>query len=177
MGAERSRNDGCGARCAWIPPISWMSQDNVYVFDEYAPPNANWTRLFSRGEKVRLRFSNGSSMSFFDVRIPGLKLTVLAHDGDDVEPITVTSSGSALLRLARSWSSRRTIVHTRSLRSRSIAPATLAPRSGMQAEIPPLDERPPLTIRTWAGARSACIPRPTHRACKRVERGPRIAQR
>ncbi len=41
-------------------------------------PTGNWTGLFSRGEKVRLRFINGSSMSFFDVRIPGLKLTVVA---------------------------------------------------------------------------------------------------
>ena len=52
-------------------------------------PAGNWTALFRRGERVRLRFINGSSMSFFDVRIPGLKLTVVAADGQDVEPVTV----------------------------------------------------------------------------------------
>ena len=52
-------------------------------------PAANWTGLFRRGERLRLRFINGSSMSFFDVRIPGLKLTVVAADGQDVEPVTV----------------------------------------------------------------------------------------
>src|SRR5581483_924508 len=52
-------------------------------------PQANWTGLFRRGERVRLRIINGSSMSFFDLRIPGLKLTVVAADGQDVEPVTV----------------------------------------------------------------------------------------
>ena len=45
--------------------------------------------MFKRGERVRLRFINGSSMTFFDVRIPGLKLTVVAADGQDIEPVTV----------------------------------------------------------------------------------------
>ncbi len=54
-----------------------------------ATPAGNWTGLFRRGEKVRLRFINGSSMTFFDIRIPGLKLTVVAADGQDIEPVTV----------------------------------------------------------------------------------------
>ena len=54
-----------------------------------AAPAANWTGLFRRGEKVRLRFINGSSMSIFDVRIPGLKRTVVATDGQDVDPVIV----------------------------------------------------------------------------------------
>ena len=52
-------------------------------------PAAGWHGLFERGEKVRLRFINGSAMSFFDVRIPGLKMTVVAADGQHVEPVTV----------------------------------------------------------------------------------------
>ncbi|MBV8405252.1 MAG: copper resistance system multicopper oxidase, partial [Gammaproteobacteria bacterium] len=52
-------------------------------------PAGNWTALFRRGERIRLRIINGSSMSVFDVRIPGLKLTVVAADGQDVEPVTV----------------------------------------------------------------------------------------
>src|SRR5690606_7926675 len=49
----------------------------------------NWTALFRRGERVRLRFINGSSMTHFDVRIPGLKMTVVAADGLPVRPVTV----------------------------------------------------------------------------------------
>src|SRR5262249_4330454 len=53
------------------------------------PPTANWTALFHPGERVRLRFINGSSMSIFDVRIPDLPMTVVQADGNDVEPETV----------------------------------------------------------------------------------------
>ena len=52
-------------------------------------PMANWRGLFKVGEKLRLRFINGSSNSFFDVRIPELKLTVVQADGQNVEPVTV----------------------------------------------------------------------------------------
>ena len=52
-------------------------------------PEDNWTCLFSEGEKVRLRFINGAAMSLFDVRIPGLKMTVVASDGQNIDPVTV----------------------------------------------------------------------------------------
>ena len=52
-------------------------------------PLDNWTGLFKRGEKVRLRFINASANSIFDVRIPGLNMTVLSADGQDVEPVSV----------------------------------------------------------------------------------------
>lgn len=54
-----------------------------------ATPDSGWTALFKRGEKVRLRFINGSAMSIFDVRIPGLKMTVVAADGQNIEPVSV----------------------------------------------------------------------------------------
>ncbi|MEH6599604.1 copper resistance system multicopper oxidase, partial [Pseudoalteromonas sp.] len=52
-------------------------------------PMSNWRGMFKAGEKVRLRFINGSSNTFFDVRIPELKLTVVQADGQNVEPVTV----------------------------------------------------------------------------------------
>jgi len=52
-------------------------------------PDGDWKALFKRGEKVRLRFINGSAMSIFDVRIPGLKMTVVTSDGQAIEPVTV----------------------------------------------------------------------------------------
>lgn len=48
-----------------------------------------WTGLFRPGERVRLRFVNGSAMSFFDVRIPRLKMTVVQADGNNVQPVEV----------------------------------------------------------------------------------------
>jgi len=52
-------------------------------------PTDGWMGLFNKGEKVRLRFVNGSAMTFFDVHIPGLKMTVVASDGQNIEPVTV----------------------------------------------------------------------------------------
>ncbi|MPW44108.1 copper resistance system multicopper oxidase [Acinetobacter guerrae] len=52
-------------------------------------PEQNWSGAFGSGEKVRLRFINASAMSFFDVRIPNLKMTVVSADGQPVKPVTV----------------------------------------------------------------------------------------
>lgn len=52
-------------------------------------PQQNWTGAFKTGEKVRLRFINASAMSFFDVRIPNLKMTVVSADGQPVQPVAV----------------------------------------------------------------------------------------
>lgn len=52
-------------------------------------PNAHWRAVVQPGEKVRLRFINSSAMTFFDVRIPGLKMTVVAADGNLIQPIEV----------------------------------------------------------------------------------------
>ncbi len=54
-----------------------------------ATPDDGWLGLFKRGEKIRLRFINGAAMTIFDVRIPGLKMTVVASDGQNIEPVTI----------------------------------------------------------------------------------------
>ena len=109
------------------------------------PPAANWTALFDPGERVRLRFINGSSMTTFDVRIPGLPLTVIQADGSDVQPVTV---GEFRIGVAETYD---VIVEPRDAaftifaqaQDRSgYARATLAPRPGMSAAIPPMSPRP-----------------------------------
>lgn len=52
-------------------------------------PQQNWTGNFKAGDKVRLRFINASAMSFFDVRIPNLKMTVVSADGQPVKPVAI----------------------------------------------------------------------------------------
>ena len=52
-------------------------------------PAGNWTGLFGPGEKVRLRFINAAGMTFYDVRIPGLKMTVVQVDGQNVQPVVI----------------------------------------------------------------------------------------
>ena len=113
-------------------------------------PAGNWTGLLRRGERIRLRFINGSSMTFFDVRIPGLKLTVVAADGQDVEPVTVDEFriGTAEVCdvIVEPKDDRAYTIFAQSLDRSGYARGTLAPQPGMQAEVPPLDARPLLTM-------------------------------
>jgi CopA family copper-resistance protein len=113
-------------------------------------PAGNWTGLFRRGERVRLRFINGSSMSFFDVRIPGLKLTVVAADGQDVEPVTVDEFriGTAEVYdvIVEPKDDRAYTIFAQSLDRSGYARGTLAPQAGMQADVPSLDPRALLTM-------------------------------
>jgi FtsP/CotA-like multicopper oxidase with cupredoxin domain len=113
-------------------------------------PAGNWTGLFQRGERVRLRFINGSSMSFFDVRIPGLKLRVVAADGQDVEPVTVDEfrigTAEVLDVIVEPAGDRAYSIFAQSIDRSGYARGTLAPRVGLQAEVPPLDARPLLTL-------------------------------
>jgi CopA family copper-resistance protein len=113
-------------------------------------PAGNWTGLFRRGERVRLRVINGSSMSLFDVRIPGLALTVVAADGQDVEPVTVDEFriGAAEVYdvIVEPKDDRAYTIFAQAMDRSGYARGTLAPAVGMQAEIPPLDPRPVLTM-------------------------------
>jgi FtsP/CotA-like multicopper oxidase with cupredoxin domain len=113
-------------------------------------PAGNWTGVFRPGERVRLRIVNGSSMTFFDIRIPGLKLTVVATDGQDVEPVTVDEFRIGLAEvydvIVEPKDDRAYTIFAQSLDRSGYARGTLAPQLGMQADVPPLDPRPLLTM-------------------------------
>ncbi len=106
------------------------------------PPAANWTGLFRRGERVRLRFINGSSMTYFDVRIPGLKMSVIAADGSNIEPVSVDEFRIAVAEtydvIVTPIDDAYTIFAQAMDRS-GYARATLAVRQGLAAAVPPLD--------------------------------------
>jgi CopA family copper-resistance protein len=121
----------------------------TYLMNGSAPVD-NWTATFARGERVRLRFINGSSMSFFDVRIPGLKLTVVATDGQDVEPVTVDEfrigTAETYDVIVEPKDDSAYTIFAQAMDRSGYARGTLAPRAGMQAEIPALDPRPLLAM-------------------------------
>jgi FtsP/CotA-like multicopper oxidase with cupredoxin domain len=121
----------------------------TYLVNGIAPVG-NWTGIFRPGEKVRLRFINGSSMSIFDVRIPGLKLTVVAADGQDVEPVSVDEFriGTAEVYdvMVEPKDDRAYTIFAQTLDRSGFARGTLAPQLGMQTEVPALDPRPLLTM-------------------------------
>jgi len=113
-------------------------------------PAGNWTALFRRGERIRLRFINGSSMSFFDVRIPGLPLTVVAADGQDVEPVTVDEfrlgAAEVLDVMVAPSAEQAYTIFAQSMDRSGYARGTLAPQPGMTAAVPPLERRVHLTM-------------------------------
>lgn len=113
-------------------------------------PAGNWTGTFAKGERVRLRLINGSAMSVFDLRIPDLKLTVIAADGQDIEPVTVDELRIAAAEvydvLVEPQDDRAYTIFAQAIDRSGYARATLAPRAGMQAAIPPLETRPILAM-------------------------------
>jgi CopA family copper-resistance protein len=110
------------------------------------PPGANWTGLFRPGERVRLRFINGASMTFFDVRIPGLTMTVVSADGNDVEPVAVDEFRIGVAEtydvIVQPTADAAYTIFAQSEDRTGYARGTLATRAGMAAAIPPMDPRP-----------------------------------
>ncbi|MDN7753436.1 copper resistance system multicopper oxidase [Burkholderia gladioli] len=115
-----------------------------------ATPDDNWTGLFNPGERVRLRFINASAMSYFDVRIPGLRMTVVAADGQDVEPVVVDEFRIAVAEtydvVVEPGSAEAYTIFAQSMDRSGYARATLARREGLAAPVPALDTRPLLTM-------------------------------
>lgn len=108
-----------------------------------ATPAANWTGLFKPGERVRLRFINGSAMTYFDVRIPGLTMTVVAADGQDVRPVDVEEFRIGVAEtydvIVTPAQDRAYTIFSQAMDRSGYARATLAPRAGMQASVPEMD--------------------------------------
>jgi len=108
-------------------------------------PNDLWTGLFNPGEKVRLRFINGSAMTVFDARIPGLKLKVVQADGNDIAAVEVDEFrigvGETYDVIVEPREDRAYTIEAQSIDRRGFARATLAPRQGMTG--PPPVPRPP----------------------------------
>lgn len=115
------------------------------------PPGANWTALFEPGQRVRLRFVNASSMSIFDVRIPGLAMSVVQTDGNDVEPIEVDEfrigTAETYDVIVQPKADKAFTIFAQALDRSGFARGTLAPRTGVAAVVPAMDPRP---IRTMA---------------------------
>ncbi|MFC3651360.1 copper resistance system multicopper oxidase [Dyella humi] len=130
----------------------------TYLMNGHTPA-ANWTGLFRPGEKVRLRIINGSAMTLFDVRIPGLKMRVVSADGQDVEPILVDEFRIAPAEtydvIVEPEDERAYTFFAQSIDRSGYARGTLAPRYGMAADVPVLDPRPWLSMQDMMGDMSS----------------------
>ena len=120
------------------------------------PPAGNWTGLFRPGERVRLRFIGSGSQTFFDVRIPGLSMTVVHVDGQNVEPVVVDEfrigPGETYDVIVEPREDRAYTIFAQSMDRTGYARGTLAPRSEDSADVPALDEFQRLTMADMMGA-------------------------
>ena len=114
------------------------------------PPESNWTGLFRRGERVRLRFINAGAGSYFDVRIPGLEMTVVQASGQHVQPVTTDEIRIEIAQtydvIVQPTEDRAYTVFAESMDRSGYARGTLAPRPGMSGNVPKRRPRPTLTM-------------------------------
>jgi len=116
--------------------------------------DGNWTGLFNVGETVRLRFINSGAQTFFDVRIPGLQMTVVQADGQNVEPVSVDEFRIGLAETYDVLVTPTAPAHTvfvQSMDRTGFARATLASKPGLEAAIPALDKPVELTMADMMG--------------------------
>ena len=122
----------------------------TYLINGHGPAE-NWTGLFRPGERVRLRIINASAMSIFNVRIPGLPMTVVQADGENVRPVETDEFQISVAEtydvIVRPTEDRAYTIVSEAIDRSGMGRATLAPRLGMTAEVPPLREVPNLTMR------------------------------
>jgi CopA family copper-resistance protein len=114
------------------------------------PPEANWTALFRPEERVRLRFINGSAMTYFDIRIPGIEMTVIQADGQNVQPVTVDEFRIAVAEtydvIVQPKGDRAYTIFAETADRSGYARGTLAMKDGMSAPIPSRRPRPLRTM-------------------------------
>jgi CopA family copper-resistance protein len=130
----------------------------TYLVNGHSPAE-NWTGLFKPGERIRLRFINASSMSIFNVRIPGLPLTVIQSDGLPVVPVETDEfqigTAETYDVLVQPQAAQAYTVMAETNDFSGYARATLAPQAGMQAAVPALRPRPLLTMQDMGMAHEA----------------------
>jgi CopA family copper-resistance protein len=129
-------------------------------------PNGNWTGIFNKGERVLLRFINGSSMTYFDVRIPGMKMTVVAADGQYVHPVTIDEFRIAVAEtfdvIVEPSGQDAYTIFAQSMDRTGYAAGSLATRVGLKADIPKLDPRQLLTMADMGHGGNGTDPHASH---------------
>ncbi len=112
-------------------------------------PADGWVGQFNKGEKILLRFINGSAMTFFDVRIPGLKMTVVASDGQYVQPVTVDEFRIGVAEtydvIVEPSTEQAYTLFCQAIDRSGYARGTLSPDPSLVPTIPEMDESPFLT--------------------------------
>ena len=168
---EFFRDLGKQGRAAWEDRVMWgdmrMNPTDIsdvtgatytYLLNGQAA-NAPWRGLFAEGERVRLRVINASAMSIFNLRIPGLPMTVIEADGLPVAPVETDEFQIGVAEtfdvIVEPQAGRAYAVMAETIDRSGFAVGMLAPRPDMQADVPPMRKRPTLTMKDMAMDHSA----------------------
>lgn len=149
-----------GLKSAWDEAKEWgqmrMKRTDLSDVSGYSfllngkTSEQNWTGIFQPGEKVRLRFINASSMSIYDVRIPGLKMSVVSADGQNVEPVSVDEFRFGLAEtydvIVQPKDDKAYTIVAEPIDRTGFALGTLATHEGMKGEMPQHRKRAELTM-------------------------------
>jgi CopA family copper-resistance protein len=121
----------------------------TYLMNGLAP-ESNWTGLFAPGERVRLRFINAGAGTYFDVRVPGLEMTVVAVSGQYVKPVVTDEFRLEIAQtvdvIVQPSESHAYTIFAESMDRSGYARGTLSPRLGMAAAVPMRRPRPTLLM-------------------------------
>ena len=121
----------------------------TYLMNGQAP-DGNWTGIFKPGEKIRLRFINASAMTYFDVRIPGMKMTVVAADGQYVKPVSIDEFRIAVAEtydvIVEPENEQAYTIFAQTMDRTGYSRGTLAVREGLSATVPEVDPRPLISM-------------------------------
>jgi len=113
-------------------------------------PDQGWTGLFNKGEKIRLRFINAAAMTLFDVSIPNVKMTVVAADGQNIEPVTIDDFRIGVAEtydvIVEPEADKAHTIFAQAIDRSGFAYGVLTPDINMKAELPELDPSPVLTM-------------------------------
>jgi CopA family copper-resistance protein len=157
LAALRAAPDEASRRDVWNERMAWneMRMDPTDISDggeewDYlmagSTAGQNWTGLFQPEERVRLRFINASPLNFFDVRIPGLEMTVVQMDGQNVRPVVVDefriANGETYDVIVQPMQRKAYTVFAPTAARIGYARGTLAPESGMSAPVPAMGDKP-----------------------------------
>ena len=119
----------------------------TYLMNGQSPAN-NWTCRFKPGERIRLRFINASAMTFFDIRIPGLDMTVVAMDGQPVNPVDFHECrlgvAETLDVIVAPKADQAYTLFAQSIDRSGFVRGTLTPDAALSAAVPDMDAPPPL---------------------------------
>ena len=158
----RSAPDAKAREALWAERMEWAKMrmdptDYSDGGDEWSfllqgkRPDENWTGVFKPGERVRLRFINASPINLYDVRIPGLPMTVVQADGQNVNPVEVDEfrigNGETYDVIVQPKEAKAYTIFVPTIARIGYARGTLAPELGMSAPVPDLGPKP---VRTMA---------------------------